>query len=95
MDQIRHNHTIRNLVEAYLKQHPDKKRPAEDLEELDEKNKITSDIVSVMAFDVSNAIQLHPPRKRRRYDDEEDDSEDYSERYRIRKYFASDRHHQR
>ena len=42
-----------NLVEAYLKKHPTKRRPKEDLEELDKKNKINKDSVSESLHHVS------------------------------------------
>jgi len=38
------NHLVNNLIEAYLKQHPDKKRTAEDLAELDAKTVILTDM---------------------------------------------------
>lgn len=45
VDRISKNHIVNNLVEAYLRANPSKKRPEEDLKELDEKNKITNDMV--------------------------------------------------
>lgn len=42
---IRKNHIVNNLIEAYLRANPEKKRPEEDLKELDAKNKITKDMV--------------------------------------------------
>ncbi len=36
---------MNNLIEAYLRANPEKKRPEEDLKELDAKNKITKDMV--------------------------------------------------
>ncbi|XP_076469271.1 E3 ubiquitin-protein ligase CHFR-like [Babylonia areolata] len=51
VDRINKNHIVNNLVEAYLKEHPEKRRPEEDTKELDAKNKITRD-------------QLYPKRKR-------------------------------
>ena len=44
MLRISKNHIINNLVDAYLRANPDKKRPEEDLRELDSKNKITVDM---------------------------------------------------
>ena len=43
--QVRKNHIVNNLVAAYLKEHPEKRRPEEDIKELDEKNKIQSAVV--------------------------------------------------
>ncbi|KAK2169225.1 hypothetical protein NP493_1201g01056, partial [Ridgeia piscesae] len=40
VDRFNKNHIVNNLVEAYLKEHPEKCRPKEDLKELDAKNKI-------------------------------------------------------
>ncbi|ELU13559.1 hypothetical protein CAPTEDRAFT_218257 [Capitella teleta] len=44
VDRVNKNHIVNNLVEAYLASHPDKKRPAEDLAELDAKNKINEEM---------------------------------------------------
>ena len=44
---IRKNHIVNNLIEAYLRANPEKKRPEEDLKELDAKNKITKDMVRI------------------------------------------------
>lgn len=38
--EVRRNHTLRNLVDKYMEAHPDKKRPQEDIEELNKKNKV-------------------------------------------------------
>lgn len=45
------NHRINNLIEAYLKEHPNKKRSDEELKELDLKNKITKDMVRFLLSD--------------------------------------------
>ncbi|XP_064612739.1 E3 ubiquitin-protein ligase CHFR-like [Liolophura sinensis] len=71
VQRINKNHMVVNLVEAYLREHPDKKRPEEDLKELDAKNKITRDM-------------LYPKTLQRRSDDSEEgdyehDSEAYSD----------------
>ncbi|XP_050409381.1 E3 ubiquitin-protein ligase CHFR isoform X1 [Patella vulgata] len=44
-ERINKNHIVNNLVEAYLKEHPDKKRPEEEIKELDSRNKITRDML--------------------------------------------------
>lgn len=44
------NHIVNNLVEAYLKVHPNKKRDAEEIAEMDAKNKITSDMVRYLSL---------------------------------------------
>ncbi|KAK7495546.1 hypothetical protein BaRGS_00013244 [Batillaria attramentaria] len=66
VDRINKNHIVNNLVEAYLKEHPDKRRPEEDIKELDAKNKITRDM-------------LYPKRKRRNSSDYSDSDEDNSD----------------
>ncbi|XP_053376262.1 E3 ubiquitin-protein ligase CHFR-like [Mercenaria mercenaria] len=45
VERINKNHIVNNLIEAYLKEHPRKKRPAEDIEELNKKNKVTNDML--------------------------------------------------
>ncbi|XP_060591695.1 E3 ubiquitin-protein ligase CHFR-like [Ruditapes philippinarum] len=45
VERINKNHIVNNLIEAYLKEHPGKRRPAEDLDELNKKNKITNDML--------------------------------------------------
>ena len=45
MVRINKNHLVNNLVEAYLKANPKKKRPDDEIKELNEKNKITTDMV--------------------------------------------------
>ena len=40
VQHVAKNHTVNNLVNAYLKMHPDKRREKEDLDELDKKNVI-------------------------------------------------------
>ncbi|CAI8049022.1 E3 ubiquitin-protein ligase CHFR [Geodia barretti] len=53
--RVNRNHLVNNLVEAFLRANPGKKRSEEDLKELNEKNKITRDM-------------LYP---KRRYDDDD------------------------
>ncbi|XP_013390804.1 E3 ubiquitin-protein ligase CHFR [Lingula anatina] len=65
VERINKNHIVNNLVDAYLKAHPEKRRSAEDLQELDAKNKITKDM-------------LYPPRKKRYSDDEDEQYSDSS-----------------
>lgn len=45
VERINKNHIVNNLIEAYLKEHPAKRRPKEDIEELNKKNKITHDML--------------------------------------------------
>ncbi|XP_056004862.1 E3 ubiquitin-protein ligase CHFR-like isoform X2 [Ostrea edulis] len=69
VDRINKNHIVNNLIEAYLKEHPGKKRPEEEIKELDAKNKISRDM-------------LYPADlKDREYDPDEsvNDSDDYEE----------------
>jgi len=66
---------VNNLVEAFLKEHPERRRSEEELREMDSKNKITEDM-------------LRPKRNRRSvdrlfglssFDDEEDGDDDEEE----------------
>lgn len=69
VDRINKNHIVNNLIEAYLKEHPDKKRSEEDIKELDAKNQISRDM-------------LYPKElKDKEYDPDEEmeDSDDYEE----------------
>lgn len=69
VDRINRNHIVNNLIEAYLKEHPDKKRSEEDIKELDAKNQISRDM-------------LYPKElKDKEYDPDEEveDSDDYEE----------------
>ena len=50
------NHLLNNLVEVFLKANPNKRRSSETLKELDEKNKIGTDTVSVWCTGVSLAL---------------------------------------
>ncbi|XP_063051245.1 E3 ubiquitin-protein ligase CHFR [Engraulis encrasicolus] len=45
VERIRKNHILNNLVEAYLQQHPEKCRSEEDLQSMDQRNKITQDML--------------------------------------------------
>ena len=57
---VRKNHIVNNLIEAYLRANPEKKRPEDDLKELNAKNKITKDMVGT--FTCANH-QLCTPRR--------------------------------
>ena len=46
VERINKNHIVNNLIDAYLSSHPNKKRPREDIDELNTKNTITHDMVS-------------------------------------------------
>ncbi|EDV22482.1 uncharacterized protein TRIADDRAFT_28805 [Trichoplax adhaerens] len=48
--QISRNHIINNLVDAYVKQYPEKKRSDEDIEDLNAKNKITREMLDPQKF---------------------------------------------
>jgi E3 ubiquitin-protein ligase CHFR len=67
VERISKNHLVNNLVDAFLRANPERKRKEEDLKELDEKNKITRDM-------------LYPKRRRHRHYDDDDDSEDDPDR---------------
>lgn len=45
VERINKNHIVNNLVDAYLKEHPEKCRPEEEIKDLDAKNKITRDML--------------------------------------------------
>ncbi|XP_065760358.1 E3 ubiquitin-protein ligase CHFR isoform X3 [Muntiacus reevesi] len=65
VERICKNHILNNLVEAYLLQHPDKRRSEEDLRSMAARNKITQDMLQ--------------PKVRRAFSDEEGSSEDLLE----------------
>ena len=43
--RISKNHIVNNLIEAYLKNNPEKKRSKEEIDKLNAKNKINNDMV--------------------------------------------------
>lgn len=45
VNRISKNHMVNNLIETYLKNNPNKQRSDEDIKKLNEKNKITHDMV--------------------------------------------------
>ncbi|XP_066018699.1 E3 ubiquitin-protein ligase CHFR isoform X4 [Pocillopora verrucosa] len=45
VERISKNHIINNLVEAFLKEHPERRRTEEELREMDSNNKITEDML--------------------------------------------------
>ncbi|XP_012386492.1 E3 ubiquitin-protein ligase CHFR [Dasypus novemcinctus] len=65
VERICKNHILNNLVEAYLAQHPDKRRTEEDVRSMDARNKIPQDMLQ--------------PKVRRSFSDEEGSSEDLLE----------------
>ncbi|XP_061025563.1 E3 ubiquitin-protein ligase CHFR isoform X1 [Eubalaena glacialis] len=65
VERICKNHILNNLVEAYLLQHPDKRRSEEDLRSMAARNRITQDMLQ--------------PKVRRAFSDEEGSSEDLLE----------------
>lgn len=72
VERINKNHIVNNLVEAYLKIKSDKRRPQEDLDQLDWKNKITRD----MLFPDKNAKGCTVGSYEFDSDDEEEDEYD-------------------
>ncbi|XP_070573140.1 E3 ubiquitin-protein ligase CHFR-like isoform X2 [Ptychodera flava] len=64
--RLSRNHIVNNLVEAYLKEHPEKRRSDEEIRELNAQNKITDDMLQPKV------------RGRGSYDyyDDDDDEED-------------------
>ncbi|XP_062508883.1 E3 ubiquitin-protein ligase CHFR-like isoform X2 [Corticium candelabrum] len=65
VQRVSKNHIVNNLVDAYLKIHPEKKRSDDDLKELDAQNKITEEM-------------MYPKTKRGWSDDEYHDSDEDS-----------------
>ncbi|XP_065745980.1 E3 ubiquitin-protein ligase CHFR isoform X3 [Phocoena phocoena] len=65
VERICKNHILNNLVEAYLLQHPDKRRSEEDVRSMATRNRITQDMLQ--------------PKVRRAFSDEEGSSEDLLE----------------
>lgn len=45
--EVKKNSTLNNLIEKFLEKHPEQKRSKEELDELESKNKITTDVVKV------------------------------------------------
>jgi hypothetical protein len=52
------NHIVNNLVDAYLKAHPEKKRSDDELREMDARNKITEDMVEIKLSQCMVIIKL-------------------------------------
>ncbi|RUS79152.1 hypothetical protein EGW08_013099 [Elysia chlorotica] len=71
VDRINKNHIVNNLVDAYLKLNPDKRRPQADIEALEAKNKITRDML-YPAKQVTGSLQ----GSQTRYSDSDDVSDD-------------------
>ncbi|XP_028410485.1 E3 ubiquitin-protein ligase CHFR-like [Dendronephthya gigantea] len=75
IERMSRNHIVNNLVDAYLKDHPDKKRDAEELAEMDARNKITEDMIRPSKKRKLSPIVIY-------HDDDDDDdylSDDLSE----------------
>ncbi|GFR59170.1 E3 ubiquitin-protein ligase CHFR [Elysia marginata] len=93
VDRINKNHIVNNLVEAYLKLNPDKIRPAEDIDALEAKNKITRDMLypvnqqvgslqgsqTVYSDSDDNSDEENHNDENEDYDDEDDDDEEEEE----------------
>jgi len=58
VQRIAPNHMVGNLVEAYLKLHPDKQRDEDDIQEMEAKNKITHDMLYIKRSDFESASKL-------------------------------------
>ncbi|KAK3800307.1 hypothetical protein RRG08_020284 [Elysia crispata] len=74
VDRINKNHIVNNLVEAYLKLNPDKRRPEEDIQALEAKNKITRDML-YPANQVTGSLQ----GSQTRYSDSDENSDEMNE----------------
>lgn len=49
---IARNHAIQSLIESYLALNPEKKRPDEDIKEMDDNTKLTDDMVGALAYNL-------------------------------------------
>lgn len=59
VERISKNHIVNNIIEAFLKNNPHKRRADNDLKELDKKNVIKEDMVnSFMRFRPYNYLYL-------------------------------------
>ncbi|XP_074636657.1 E3 ubiquitin-protein ligase CHFR-like [Acropora palmata] len=45
VERVSKNHIVNNLVEAFLKEHPERRRSVEELREMDSRNKITEEML--------------------------------------------------
>ena len=73
ISEIRRNHDLSNLVEAFLEAHPEKRRSAEEIAEMDARTTITTE-----SLRVSKKRPAPDGGARARYDDSDDYGEDYS-----------------
>ncbi|KAL3856726.1 hypothetical protein ACJMK2_011449 [Sinanodonta woodiana] len=73
--RIHKNHIINNLIEAYLSERPEKKRPEEDLKQLDQKNEITND----MLYPSKKFPEVRDDDEEEEYEEYDDDEEDYND----------------
>ncbi|KAH9503915.1 hypothetical protein Btru_064136 [Bulinus truncatus] len=73
VERINKNHIVNNLVEAYLKVKPDKRRPEDELNLLDMKNKITRDMLYPKRNAVESVANLSDGDS---YDSEDDNHND-------------------
>ncbi|GFN96604.1 E3 ubiquitin-protein ligase chfr-like [Plakobranchus ocellatus] len=82
VERINKNHIINNLVEAYLKVNPDKKRPDEDIQLLETKNKITRDMLypsNKVTSSLEGSDTLYETGSSENNDDHDDENEDNSD----------------
>ncbi|XP_078337680.1 E3 ubiquitin-protein ligase CHFR-like isoform X2 [Crassostrea virginica] len=73
VDRISKNHIVNNLIEAYLKEHPGKKRSEEDIKDLDARNKISRDMLYPKEL---KGIEYDPDESVEDSDDYEEDSDE-------------------
>ncbi|KAI9209519.1 uncharacterized protein BJ171DRAFT_484202 [Polychytrium aggregatum] len=70
------NHTINNLIEAYLKLHPDQARDQDDRQELEQKNKIKTDQPLRFEGNRNNNDRDSDAGSDGSYNDDDDDDDD-------------------
>ncbi|XP_033627192.1 E3 ubiquitin-protein ligase CHFR-like [Asterias rubens] len=58
VERISRNFIVNNLVEAFVKEHPDKKRSEEETAEMDAKNKITRDMMTLPKKEQADVVEV-------------------------------------
>eukprot|EP01051_Picozoa_sp_SAG22_P014017 SAG22_NODE_1643_length_3905_cov_153.165528_1_plen_393_part_10 len=61
IESVRRNHGLLNLVTAYLAQHPERRRPADEIAKMDAETTITADVLRVSSRDGAAAAAGAPP----------------------------------
>ncbi|XP_073257835.1 E3 ubiquitin-protein ligase CHFR-like isoform X2 [Porites lutea] len=76
VERISKNHIVNNLVEAFLREHPERQRPEEELREMDSKNKITEDMLRPKLRRRSGLFGFVDDDDEGDEDDDDDDDDD-------------------